>query len=328
LIGGALIIGLAANSVFAMPNNYPFPPMDDLAVFLAVSRGQGFRTAARWLGVSPSTVSETIARLEGRLGVPLLVRTTRSVQLTEAGRALAERLEPLISEARAALDDAASSRERVHGRLKLNVPVAVMTGILPPLIDGFLAAHPDVRIEVMVDDRFVDITAAGCDAGIRYGEHLAKDMIAVPIGPRQQWGALAAAPDYLSRRGTPSHPRDVLDHDCIRTRFASGALTEWEFEKDGEMLIVDPPARLVIGTAGAAAAISLAVAGRGLIYTFRNWLDPHLELGALLPVLSGWWPVFDGPRLYFSSRFMPMPLRAFIDFIGKQRAVADRAKHP
>ena len=310
-----------------MSNNYPFPSLDDLSVFLAVSRGRGFRTAARWLGVSPSTVSETIARLEERLGVPLLIRTTRSVQLTEAGQALADRLEPVMSEARAALDDAASSQDIVRGRLKLNVPGAVMVDILPPLIDGFLAAHPHVRIEVVVDDRLVDITATGCDAGIRYGEHLAQDMIAVPIGPRQQWGAVAASPDYLSRRGAPiTHPRDLLDHDCIRTRFASGALTEWEFEKGGETLTVDVPARLIIGTAGAAAAIDLAVAGRGLIYTFRNWIEPYLARGALVPVLPDWWPVSDGPRLYFSSRLMPTPLRAFIDYISQQRASADQTR--
>jgi DNA-binding transcriptional LysR family regulator len=182
-----------------MPNNHSFPSLDDLSVFLAVARGRGFRTAARWLGLSPSTVSETITRLEGRLGVPLLVRTTRSVQLTEAGRALAERLEPGMAEARAALDDAASSRDMVRGRLKLNVPGAVMVDILPPLVDGFLAAHPEVQVEVMVDDGFVDITAAGCDAGIRYDEALAQDMIAVPIGPRRQSIALAASPDYLRK---------------------------------------------------------------------------------------------------------------------------------
>jgi DNA-binding transcriptional LysR family regulator len=303
-----------------MTNNYPFPPLNDLTVFLAVSRGRGFRTAARWLGLSPSTVSETISRLEERLGVPLLVRTTRSVQLTEAGRALAERLEPVMSEARAALDDAASSQDTIRGRLKLNVPGAVMVDILPPLIDGFLATHPHVTIEVMVDDRFVDIVAAGCDAGIRYGEHLAQDMIAVPIGPARQWEALAASPDYLSSRGTPMHPRDLLEHDCICMRFASGALTEWEFEKTGETVMVDPPARLIIATTGAAAAIQLAVAGRGLIQTFRNWLDPHFQRGVLVPVLSDWWPVFNGPRLYFSGRFTPAPLRAFIDFIAQRRA--------
>ncbi|MCW2308909.1 LysR family transcriptional regulator [Rhodobium gokarnense] len=305
-----------------MANNSPFPPMDDLAVFLAVRRAGGFRVAARWLHLSPSTVSETVSRLEAGLGVPLFTRTTRSVQLTEAGRALAERIEPVMSEARAALDEAASSKGQVRGRIKLNVPGAVMVDILPPLLDGFLARHPDVQAEIMVDDRLVDITAVGCDAGIRYDEHLAQDMIAVPIGPRTQWAALAAAPGYLERRGTPRHPRDLMDHDCIRARFASGALSEWEFERDGEVLIVDPPARIVMASGGAAAMIDLAIAGHGMVHTFRNWLEPHMQSGALVPVLADWWQEFDGPKLYFSSRFMPTVLRAFIDFIAEKRGQA------
>jgi DNA-binding transcriptional LysR family regulator len=328
LIGKRLIIEVEANSLFGMPNNDPQPSLDDLSIFLAVADAGGFRTAARRRGLSPSTVSETVSRVERQLGVPLLTRTTRSLRLTEAGRGLAERIAPLLAEARAALDDAASSRTRVRGRLKLNVPGAVMVDILPPLIGGFLTAYPEVRVEIMVDDRFVDVIAEDCDAGIRYGEHLAQDMIAVPIGPRRQWSALAASPGYLRRRGTPAHPRDLLDHDCIRTRFSSGALREWEFEDGSETLMLDPPARLVIGTGGAAAVIDLAVAGHGLVYSFRNWLDPHLERGTLVPVLPNWWLAFDGPRLYFSSRFMPMPLRAFIDFIAEQRALADQKNQP
>jgi DNA-binding transcriptional LysR family regulator len=307
-----------------MPNSDARPSLDDLSVFLAVADAAGIRTAARRLGLSPSTVSETVSRLEQQLGVPLLTRTTRSLRLTDTGRALVERIGPLFAETRAAVDDVASSRTSVRGRLKLNVPGAVMTDILPPLIDRFLASHPEVRIEVMVDDRFVDVVAADCDAGIRYGEHLAQDMIAVPIGPRRQSAGLAASPDYLHRRGTPMHPRDVLDHDCIRMRFSSGALTEWEFDNGSESLTLDPPARLVVGTAGTMAAIDLALAGHGLVYTFRNWLDPHLAGGSLIPVLQEWWPAFDGPRLYFSSRFMPAPLRAFVDFIAEQRAPAAR----
>ncbi|WP_343313770.1 LysR family transcriptional regulator [Brucella sp. BE17] len=303
-----------------MPNNHSPPSLDDLSIFLAVSRAGGFRMAARWLGVSPSMVSETVSRLEARLGVPLFTRTTRSVRLTEAGHALAERIGPVIAEARAALDDAASSQSEVRGRLKLNVPGAVMIDILPSLIDGFLAAHPGVQVEVMVDDRLIDVNALGCDAGIRYGEHLAQDMIAVPIGPRRQWSGLAAAPAYLKRRGIPQHPSELVAHECIRARFASGALTEWEFEKDDETLVIDPTARLIMATAGTSAMLDLALAGHGLIYTFRNWLDPHIETGALVPVLFDWWPSFDGPRLYFSSRFMPKPLRAFIDYVTEKRS--------
>jgi len=306
-----------------MPNNQP--SLDDLLVFLAVADAGGFRTAARGQGMAPSTVSETITRLERHLGTPLLERTTRSLRLTDAGRALAERIAPLFAETRAALDEAASSPARVRGRLKLNVPGAVMHDILPPLIDSFLSAHPDVRVEVVVDDRFVDVVAADCDAGIRYGEHLAKDVIAVPIGPRRQSFALAAAPAYLRRRGTPSHPRDLLDHDCIRTRFPSGALAVWEFEKAGETVTVDPTPRLVIGAGGANAMIELAIAGHGFVFVFRNWLDPHLHSGALAPVMRDWWSTFDGPRLYFSSRFMPTPLRAFVDFIAKERGSTSKS---
>jgi DNA-binding transcriptional LysR family regulator len=198
--------------------------LDDLALFLAVCETGGFRVAARRLGLSPSSMSEKIAQLERHLGVPLLVRTTRSVMPTEAGRALADRISPLFLEARAALQDAACSQQRVRGLLKLNVPGAVMVDILPPLLDGFLVLHPEVRVEIVVEDRLVDVTAAGCDAGIRYGEHLALNTIAVPIGPRCQGLALAAAPSYLKKRGVPQHPRELLDHNCIRLRFSNGVL--------------------------------------------------------------------------------------------------------
>lgn len=299
-----------------MKNNRE-PSLDDLAVFLAVCKAGGFRAAATRLGMSPSNVSDTIARIETMLGVPLLTRNTRSVVPTEAGQALAARLAPLFAEARAALHDVVDAGREVQGLLKLNVAGAVMVDILPPLIDRFLAAYPAVQVEVVVDDRFVDAIADGCTAGIRYGERLAQDMIAVPIGPRYQQLALAAAPAYLARRGHPAHPRDLLDHDCIRMRFSSGALTAWEFEHAGERVTIDPPSRLTIGVEAAPAAISLARAGHGMICTFGNWLAPHFASGELVPVLPDWWQQFDGPRLYFPSRLMPATLRAFIDLIAQ-----------
>jgi DNA-binding transcriptional LysR family regulator len=302
-----------------MPNS-PDPSFDDLTIFLAVCAAGGFRTAARQLGVSPSHVSETITRIEMQLGVPLLARTTRSVMPTEAGRVLAGRLAPLFAETRAALDDVTPPGREVQGRLKLNVTGAVMVDILPPLIDRFMLRHPGVRLEIEVEDRLVDITAAGCDAGIRYGEFLAQDMIAVPVGPAVQQLALVAAPDYLARRGMPAHPRDVLQHDCVRMRFSSGALTAWCFARDGETLTFDPPARLVVGVDAAAAAIGLAGAGHGLVCTFRNWLDADIASGRLVPVLPDWWLQFDGPQLYFPSRRMTAPLRAFVDLVAEDRA--------
>ena len=284
-----------------------------------------FGAAAKRLGLSPSTVSEKVAQLEMRLGVPLLIRTTRSVVPTEAGRVLADRLQPVFAETRAALQDAASFQREVRGLLRLNVTGAVMVDILPPVLDRFLTAHRGVRVELIVEDRLVDIAAAGCDAGIRYGEHLAQDMIAVPIGPPFQQLALAAAPSYLDARAVPRHPRDLMEHDCIRLRFSSGALVAWTFERDRETVTVDPSGRLIIGVDAAEAAIALACRGHGIIATFENWLRPFLESGALRPVLPDWWARFEGPRLYFSDRFMPAPLRAFIDLIAQERLASTKA---
>ena len=307
-----------------MTNNDDLARLDDLTVFLAVCEMRGFRAAAKRLGLSPSTVSETIVQLETRLGVPLLIRTTRNVVPTAAGQVLAERLLPVLAEARAALQDAASSHRDVRGLLRLNVTGAVMVDILPPLLDRFLVRHPRVRVELVVEDRLVDIAAVGCDAGIRYGEHVAQDMIAVPIGPVFQRLALAAAPSYLATRTMPRHPRDLLEHECVRLRFSSGALVAWTFERGSETVTVDPPGRLIIGVDAAAAAIELACLGRGLLATFENWLQPSLETGALLPVLPEWWARFEGPRLYFSDRFMPAPLRAFVDLVNEERLVSNK----
>lgn len=308
--------------LIAMPNNDGQPSLDDLALFVAVIEANGFRAAATRLGLSPSTVSEKITQLEARLGAPLLVRTTRSLMPTEAGRALADRLRPLFNETRAAVQDAASSQREVRGLLRLNVTGAVMVDILPPIIDRFLRVHPQARVEIVVEDQLVDIVAAGCDAGVRYGEHLAQDMIAVPIGPRVQSFALGAAPRYFETRPVPAHPSDLLAHDCIRLRFSSGALVPWDFERGDEAITVAPPGRLIVGVDAVPAAIDFARQGHGIIGCFENWLAPHFETGDLAPVLPDWWTRFEGPWLYYPNRFVPAPLRAFVDLIARERAMA------
>ena len=182
---------------------------------------------------------------------------------------------------------------------------------------AFLAAYPGIRLEVIAEDSFVDVLAAGCDAGIRYDERLEQDMIAVPIGPRTQRFAAGAAPAYLDRHGRPEHPRDLLAHACLRSQFPSGVRPPWEFERDGEIVRVDPAGPLLVSAGGAVdLAVEAAIAGVGIIHLFEDALRPHLDRGALEPVLQPWWQSFTGPFLYFPGRrLVPAPLRAFIDFI-------------
>ncbi len=288
----------------------------DLGAFVAVARAGGFREAARLTGRSASNLSEALRRLETRLGVRLLNRTTRSVAPTEAGARLLDRLGPALSEVEAALDVVNGFRDRPAGTLRLNVPVSAVRLVLPRIVPPFLAAYPDIRLDIVAEDGFVDLLAAGCDAGIRYEERLEQDMIAVPIGPRHQRFATAAAPAYLDRHGRPEHPRDLLQHACLRGRFGSGVMAGWEFERGNEIVRVDPTGPLIV-QAGAATelAVEAAIAGTGIIYLFEDWLRPHLDGGALEPVLTDWWPGFSGPFLYYPGRrYMPAPLRAFIDF--------------
>lgn len=292
--------------------------LGDLAALMAVANARGFRDAARVSGRSASSLSEAVRRLETRLGVRLLHRTTRSVAPTEAGARLLERLGPALGEIEAALDVVNSFRDRPAGTLRLNVPVSAARLVLPAILPRFLLAYPDIRVEVIAEDGFVDLPAAGCDAGIRYDERLEADMIAVPIGPRVQRFATAAAPAYLARCGRPAHPRDLLGHACLTGRFASGATTAWEFERDGEVVRVEPDGPLVVRVGAATdLAVDAAVAGTGVITLFEDWLRPHLNSGALEPVLEDWWQAFSGPFLYYPGRrLLPAPLRAFVDFVA------------
>ncbi|MER8729068.1 MULTISPECIES: LysR family transcriptional regulator [unclassified Mesorhizobium] len=291
--------------------------LGDLNAFVAVARAKGFRDAARASGGSASGLSEAVRRLETQLGVRLLNRTTRSVVLTEAGEGLLARLGPALTEVESALDVVNGFRDRPAGTLRLNVPVSAARLVLPSIVPPFLAAYPGIRLEVISEESFVDVLAAGCDAGIRYEERLEQDMIAVPIGPRVQRFATAASPAYLDRHGRPQHPSDLLGHACLRGRFASRAMPPWEFERDGEVVRVDPTGPLLVTLGGATdLKVDAAIAGTGIISLFEDWLRPHFESGALEPLLEPWWQSFSGPFLYYPGRrLVPAPLRAFIDFI-------------
>ncbi|CDZ31759.1 Putative HTH-type transcriptional regulator YcaN [Neorhizobium galegae bv. officinalis] len=291
--------------------------LSDLNAFVAVARAGGFREGARTTGGSASGLSEAVRRVEAQLGVRLLNRTTRSVVPTEAGAGLLDRLTPALAEVDAALDVVNRFRDKPAGVLRLNVPVSAARLVLPAIVPRFLAAYPDIRLEIVADDSFVDVLAAGCDAGIRYDERLEQDMIAVPIGPRLQRFAAAASPAYLDRHGRPDHPRDLLGHACIRGRFTSGATMLWEFEREGEVVRIDPTGPLIVQVGAATdLAVDAAIAGTGIMLLFEDWLRPHLDNGSLEPVLEPWWPQFSGPFLYYPGRrLVPAPLRAFIDFV-------------
>jgi DNA-binding transcriptional LysR family regulator len=295
------------------------PDLSDLHAYLAVARSRGFRQAALLRGVSASSLSDAIRRLEARLGVRLLNRTTRSVTPTEAGQRLIERLTPAFAEIAGALDAVNVFRDSPTGTLRLNVPTIASREILPSIIPRFLDAHPGISLEVSATDNFIDVLAAGFDAGIRYDESIERDMIAVPIGPRTQRFVAAAAPAYLEAHGEPKHPRELVNHACIGHRFESGVLASWEFKRGGKTVRITP--RGPLATTSIELSRSAALAGLGLTYTFEEFVRAEIERGTLVPVLKPWWQSFPGPSLYYPSRaHMPGPLRAFVDFLRAENA--------
>ncbi|EPJ79823.1 MULTISPECIES: LysR family transcriptional regulator [Pseudomonas] len=290
------------------------PNLTDVSIFAVVVEAGGFRAAAQKRGLSASSLSDCIRRLESDLGLRLLNRTTRSVTPTTAGERLLERLRPALLEIDAAFNDLDDEAQRPVGTLKLNVPVPVARFLLPDLLARFLRLYPGVNVEVVMENTFVDVIAGGYDAGVRYGESLAKDMIAVPIGPRRQRFVAAAAPRYLAERGTPSQPADLLNHEMLGHRFESGKVGVFEFEKDGRVVRVPPRGQML--TSSHDLKIHSAINGLGVVYTFEDFLREPLSDGRLLPILEDWWQAFDGPYLYYHGRrHMPSPLRAFVDFL-------------
>ncbi len=285
--------------------------------FAAIARHGSFRRAAVERGVSPSTLSAALRDLEGRLGVRLLNRTTRSVALTEAGAALLATLQPALGQIADAVDAARSAQAAPSGSLRINAPEPAVEWVIAPMAAAFMAAYPDVRLEVTSDAAMVDIVAKGFDAGVRWGESLAQDMVAVPLGRPQRF-VVVAAPGLVARVGAPEHPSDLLERPCLRVRFASGAEPAWEFERDGESLKVAVQGALV--TNSPPLLMQAALDGAGFLHTFDAAAEPHLASGRLVEVLADWSDAFPGPFLYYPSRrHPPSALRAFVDFVQERR---------
>jgi DNA-binding transcriptional LysR family regulator len=296
------------------------PDFSDLAAFVTVATRRSFRRAAVELGVSASAVSHAIRGLEERLGVRLLNRTTRSVAPTEAGERLLARLQPAFRDIGDAVEDVNAFRETPVGTLRLNLPRAAAPLILEPIMARFLRENPRMHLEVVADDGLVDIVSAGFDAGIRLGERLERDMVAVRIGPDQRF-AVVGSPAYFGDRKRPRMPEDLRDHACIRYRFPSGTPFRWRFEKNGTALEIDVDGPITLGDQEL--MVSAALDGIGLAFAFEGRVAHLVRDGRLIRVLADWCPPFEGFFLYYPSRRqVPAGLRAFIDVVQAQRAEA------
>jgi DNA-binding transcriptional LysR family regulator len=296
----------------------------DLDGFVAVARTRNFRRAAIEQRVSVSSLSQRLRDMEERLGVRLMNRTTRSVALTEAGELLLARIGPVMLDVGDALDQVRGLRGVPSGRLRINAPPPAIDLVLAPMIGPFLETHPQVDLDIVSESGFVDIVSAGFDAGVRYGEHLAQDMVAISLGGPQRY-IVVASPSYVARRGRPKHPKDLLDHDCIRARYSSGVMHDWEFEKGGRVVKVDPRAKLISTHMGLAKRATLD--GVGFWATVEGYVGESLKSGALVSVLEDWCEPFPGPFLYYPSRRqVPPALRAFIDFVADWRKRERRGK--
>jgi DNA-binding transcriptional LysR family regulator len=289
------------------------PDLADMNAFIAVAERRSFAKAAIQLGLSRSRLSETIRGLEERLGVRLLNRTTRSVAPTEAGERLLARLRPLLDDFGAAIHSINAFRDKPAGLLRLTVPPPVASFMLAPLLARFLAEYPAISLEISADAALTDIVASRFDAGIRPGERVERDMIAVRIGGEVR-SVVVAAPDYLARHPRPTTPRDLEVHNCILFRLPSGATFPWPFEKKGERLEAAVSGRLTVNDQEL--AIRAALDGVGVLYTALDYVAPLIEARRLVPLLEGWQTRSAALFLYYPSRRqVPAPLQAFIEFL-------------
>jgi len=285
-------------------------PIDDLTAFLAVARERSFTRAAAKLGVSQSALSHTIRGLEERLGVRLLTRTTRSVAPTEAGERLVRTVGPRLEEIDAELAALTELREKPAGTIRITAGEHSAEAILWPALATLLPRYPDIKVELVIDYGLTDIVAERYDAGVRLGEQVAKDMIAVRIGPDFRM-AVVGAPSYFARRPRPKTPQELTAHDCINIRLPTyGGVYAWEFEKRGRGLKVRVDGQLVFNNT--ALRLKAALAGLGLAYLPDDQVEKHLADGRLIRVLADWCPPFSGYHLYYPSRRQPAPAFALL----------------
>lgn len=284
----------------------------DLAIFLAIAQHLSFARAAVDLGLTPSALSHALRSLEERLGVRLFNRTTRSVALTEAGERLQARVRPALRDIADALEDLNNFRDKPSGSLRINAGRAAIQLVLLPLVGRFLAAYPDVRLELVADDGLVDVVSAGFDAGVRFGERLEADMVSLPIGPRMR-SVVVGAPALFELHPAPQKPEDLHGLPCIRHRFPGGNFYRWEFERGGIGLEIEVDGPLTLDDV--ALMVEPAQQGIGLAYVFEEMVREQLADGRLVQVLGDWCPYYAGLHLYYPSRrHVPAALRAFIDF--------------
>lgn len=294
----------------------PSAPISELHTFVTVARQRSFRKASIALGVSPSAVSHALRGLEERLGVRLLHRTTRSVAPTEAGYQLLQRLGPAFAEIEGALEEVNGFRATPTGTLRLNAPRAAAELVLAPLLAAYLAANPGMRVEIATDDALVDIVKEGFDAGVRFGESIQQDMVAIPLGPRQRF-VVVGSPAYLQRCGSPQKPDDLRQHACICKRFPDGSVyRRWEFARGADPLWVDVSGPLAVGDT--VLAVRAAEDGIGLAYVYEQYVRSALDAGRMVTVLDDWLPALSGFFLYYPGRKrLPAGLRAFVDLVRR-----------
>ncbi|MNS35724.1 HTH-type transcriptional regulator DmlR [compost metagenome] len=273
---------------------------NQLTWFQAVAEERSFTKAAARLGVAQSTLSHAIKQLEARMGIRLLTRTTRNVATTVAGERLLQTIAPRMTEIEAEIAALTAFRDKPSGSIRLTLSDHALDTVVWPKLKPVLAAYPDISVELLLDNTFRNIVEEGYDAGVRLGESVEKDMIAVRIGP--DWRLVAvASPDYLAAHGRPQHPQDLVRHRCINTRQESaGGLYAWEFEKDGKELRVRVSGQLTFNNSYA--MVDAAVSGFGIAYVPESMVETAIVSGALEVVLSDWSPPFEGYFLYYPSR--------------------------